>query len=161
MAIQDLVQKFAARLTTYTPVVELLEDSVDGLPTNKRATDGAVHVYSTNAADHIDSANGVAVVEQGQFDYETVAAGQADQALGVTGAVGDFLHRLIIVVATAATAQVQIKDGSGSAITVFPNSPGGGIGTYSVEMNIVSTGGAWKVTTGAGVSVIAVGRFSP
>ena len=109
----------------------------------------------------VDDNAGVMVVEQGQFDYETVAASQSDQVLGVTGALGDFLHSLICVVATAATAQVQIKDGSGPAITVLPNSPGGGVGTYVIELNIVSTSGAWKVTTGAGVSVIAIGRFTP
>lgn len=93
-------------------------------------------------------------------DYETVAAGQTDQALGATGAAGDYLARLIIVVATAATAQVQIKDGSGSAITVFPNSPGGGVGTYTVDIGLTSLDGAWKVTTGAGSSVVAVGDFT-
>lgn len=137
----------------------LLEDTVDG-SRQPKGTAGALHVYSTNGVDHIDSANGVAVVEQGQFDYETVAAGQTDQVLGVTGAVGDFLHKVIIVVATAATAATSIKDGGGSAISLLPNSPGGGIGVYSVELNIVSKNGAWKVTTGAGASVIAVGRFT-
>lgn len=127
----------------------------------QKGTDGAAHIYSTNGVAHVDELNGVAVIEQGQFDYETVAASQSDQVLGNTGALGDFLHRLICVVATAATAQVQINDGAGSAITVLPNSPGGGVGTYSIELNITSTGGAWKVTTGAGVSVIAVGRFTP
>lgn len=107
-----------------------------------------------------DSANNVQVVEQGQYDYETVAASQTDQVLGVTGAAGDFLHKLICVVTTAATAVVQIKDGGGSAITVFPNSPGGGVGTYVLDFNIVSTAGAWKVTTGAGVAVIGIGRFT-
>lgn len=130
-----------------------------GLPLD--ADNEALRVYPATGAENIDTVNRVAVVEQGQFDYETVAAGQTDQVLGVTGAVGDFLHRLIIVVATAATAQVQIKDGSGPAITVLPNSPGGGVGTYVIELNIVSTSGAWKVTTGAGVSVIAIGRFTP
>ena len=109
----------------------------------------------------VDDNAGVMVVEQGQFDYETVAASQTDQTLGVTGALGDFLHRLIIIVTTAATAAVSIKDGSGSSIAVFPNSPGGGVGTYVVELNIRSTDGAWKVTTGAGVEVIAIGRFTP
>ena len=80
----------------------------------------AVRVYPASGAEHVDTTNRVSVVEQGQFDYETVAASQSDQVLGVTGAVGDFLHRLIIVVATAATSQVQIKDGSGSAITLPP-----------------------------------------
>lgn len=109
---------------------------------------------------HIDHANGVAVVEQGQFSYETVAASQTDQALGGAGGVGDFLHKLVIVVATAATAATSIKDGAGSAISIMPNSPGGGVGVYVVELNIVSTAGAWSVTTGAGVSVIGIGRFT-
>lgn len=94
------------------------------------------------------------------MSYETVAASQTDQILGGVGAAGDFLSHLTVVVATAATAQVQIKDGGGSAITVFPNSPGGGIGTYIVVIGDASMAGPWKVTTGAGVSVIAVGTFT-
>lgn len=160
MSIADLVSQFRSKLSTYTPVVHLLEDNSSGLPSNQKGTNGAAHVYSTNGVDHIDSANGVAVVEQGQFDYETVAAGQTDQALGVTGAAGDFLHRLLCIVTTAATSQVQIKDGSGAAITVLPNNVGGGVGTYPLEFNIRSTNGAWKITTAAGVAVVAAGRFA-
>jgi hypothetical protein len=93
-------------------------------------------------------------------EYETVAASQTDQVMGTTGAIGDFLASLVCVVATAATAQVQIKDGAGSAITVLPNSPGGGVGTYTIQVNLRSLAGAWKVTTGAGVSVIATGNFT-
>jgi hypothetical protein len=92
-------------------------------------------------------------------DYETVAAGQSDQALGATGAAGDLLSLLICVVSTAATSQVQIKDGSGSAITVLPNAVGGGVGTYTIPLNLISIAGAWKVTTAAGVAVIATGEF--
>lgn len=103
---------------------------------------------------------GNAKTVEGASHYETVAASQSNQALGATGAAGDYLARLVCVVATAATAQVQIKDGSGSAITVLPNSPGGGIGTYVIPLGLVSTSGAWQITTGAGVSVIACGRFS-
>jgi hypothetical protein len=91
--------------------------------------------------------------------YETVAASQTDQVLGPVGGAGDYLSHLIIVVATAATAAVSIKDGSGSAISVFPNSPGGGVGTYVVAIDVSSRNGAWSVTTGAGVSVIGVGNF--
>lgn len=92
--------------------------------------------------------------------YETVAASQSDQALGATGAAGDWLQRLIITVGTAATAAVSIKDGSGSAIPILPNSPGGGIGVYVVEIEMKSLSGAWKVTTGAGSTVVAVGEFT-
>ena len=92
--------------------------------------------------------------------YATVAPSVTAQVLGTTGAIGDYLASLTIVVATAATAQVQITDGAGGAITVFPNNPGGGVGTYTVPINAKSTSGAWKVTTGAGVSVIATGSFT-
>lgn len=99
-------------------------------------------------------------VKDSEGDYETVAASQTDQVLGPTGGTGDWLSRLVCVVATAATAQVQIKDGGGSAVTVLPNSPGGGVGTYVIELGLKSLAGAWKVTTAAGVSVVAVGDFT-
>lgn len=105
-----------------------------------------------------DPVNNVIRTEQ-QMEYETVAAGQTAQVLGATGAAGDLLSHLIIVVSTAATAAVSILDDA-TSIAVFPNSPGGGVGTYYVPLNIASINGAWKVTTGAGVTVVAVGRFS-
>lgn len=92
--------------------------------------------------------------------YETVAPSQTDQVLGSVGAAGDYLDKLICVVATASTAQVQIKDGAGSAITILPNSPGGGLGTYTIPIELKSNTGAWKITTGAGVSVISCGKFT-
>jgi hypothetical protein len=95
-----------------------------------------------------------------RYQYEHVAASQTLQTLGGTGAAGDYIHRLVCTVTTAATASVVIKDGSGSTHTVLPNSPGGGIGNYNIEMNAVSRNGAWQVTTGAGVEVLAIGVFS-
>ena len=98
-----------------------------------------------------------------RYQYEHVAASQSAQVLGGTGAVGDYLHRIIITVATAATAAVQIVDGTGAGIfthTILPNSPGGGIGVYNVEINAISANGAWKITTGAGSEVMAMGIFT-
>jgi hypothetical protein len=103
---------------------------------------------------------GLMFTADGGTEYETVAASQTTQALGAVGGVGDLLSRLICVVTTAATAQVQIKDGADTAITVFPNSPGGGVGTYTIPIGLISRTGAWQVTTGAGVAVIACGNFS-
>ena len=100
----------------------------------------------------------VARVEH-QFGYETVAASQTAQILGAVGAAGDLLAHLVVVVTTAATAGVSILDDS-TSISVFPNNPGGGVGTYVISLNIKSVNGPWKVTTGAGSAVIAVGRFS-
>lgn len=106
-----------------------------------------------------DTTNTVMKIER-QGEWETVAASQTDQVLGSTGAAGDYLEKLIITVGTAATAAVSIKDGTGSSIPVLPNSPGGGIGAYVVPLDMISFDAGWKVTTGAGSTVIAVGRFT-
>ena len=89
--------------------------------------------------------------------YETVAASQTAQVLGVTGAAGDTLMRLIITVTTSATSQVTLLDGATSYIIVPAVTP---VGVYQIDINAVSVNGAWKVTTGAGVSVMGVGNFS-
>jgi len=99
----------------------------------------------------------------GGYEYETVAVSQTDQILGATGAVGDYLECLLCVVATAATSQVQIKDGNGSAITVLPNAVGAGVGTYPIPIGLTcvnATTPGWKVKTGAGVTVLATGNFT-
>ena len=97
------------------------------------------------------------------YQYEHVAVSQTAQVLGGTGAIGDYIHRLICTVTTAATGNVVLVDGTGVGIlthTVLPASCGTGINVYNVEINAASTTGAWKVTTGAGVEVMAVGIFS-
>lgn len=91
------------------------------------------------------------------YQYETVAASQTAQVLGGTGATGDYIHRLIITVATAATGTVALLDNATSIPITAANTP---IGVYSVEINARSASGAWKVTTGAGATVMAVGIFS-
>ncbi len=124
--------------------------------------DGDVMVSLGTVISGEDQINDVLVVEQGQFDHQEVAANQSSGvALGDTGgAAGDFIQRLVCIVNTPATSQVQIKDGSGSAITVLPDNVAGGIGTYPIEITAKSVDGAWSVITGAGVEVIAIGRFS-
>lgn len=92
-----------------------------------------------------------------EFPYETVAAGQTAQVLGGTGATGDYIHRLIVSVATAASGTVTLLDNSTSIPITAANTP---IGVYIVDLGMRSVSGAWKVTTGAGATVIAVGRFS-
>lgn len=98
-----------------------------------------------------------------RYQYEHVAASSTAQVLGGTGAVGDYLHRIVITVATAASSLVQVVDGSGTGIlthTILPNAVGGGVGVYNVEINAASKDGAWKITTGAGSEVMAMGIFS-
>ena len=92
-----------------------------------------------------------------QFQYETVAASQTAQVLGGTGATGDYVHRLVVTVATAATGTVALLDSTTSIPITAANTP---IGVYIVDIGALSQTGAWSVTTGAGASVVAVGNFS-
>lgn len=99
------------------------------------------------------------VVDPYRYPYETVAANQTAQVLGTVGAKGDYISHVVAVVATAATAAITLIDGS-TSISIFPNSPGAGVGTYTIPLGLASQTGPWKITTGAGVSVVAVGLFS-
>lgn len=92
-----------------------------------------------------------------RYEYETVAASQTAQVLGVTGASGDYLHRLIVTVDTSATGTVSLLDNATSIPITAANTP---IGVYTVDVGATSLNGAWKITTGAGATVMAVGRFS-
>ena len=97
------------------------------------------------------------VAAQYGFKYEHVAASQTAQVLGATGAAGDYLHRLIITVSTAATSTISLLDNTTSHTLVAANTA---IGVYSVEVNTKSVNGAWKITTGAGAEVVAIGNFT-
>lgn len=107
------------------------------------------------------ASDGFAVRPEGRH-HETVAASQTDQMLGATGAAGDILDGLLIVPATTSPGAVSIEYGA-TNIIIFA----GGASSVSnlipfwAELGgIASVGGGWEVTTGANVSVIAVGRFT-
>ncbi len=95
------------------------------------------------------------------YSYKSVAASQSLSALtgstGKSGDKGDYLHALIVSVATAATSTVTLTDDTTGMTLVPANTP---IGVYAIELNATSKNGAWKITTAAGVTVIAIGRFS-
>lgn len=94
-------------------------------------------------------------------EYETVAASQTAQVLGATGGTGDLLKRIIIVPASVSPGVVTILDNAIS-INILP----GGTNSLTelkpivVEIGLNSVSGAWKVTTGANVSVIGIGNFT-
>lgn len=94
--------------------------------------------------------------------YETVAAGQTAQVLGTNGAQGDYIQRVIITPATTAGGVVTLIDGS----TSIPLYVGGGttalgdVEPWVLELHMYSQNGPWKITTGANISVIAVGDFT-
>lgn len=104
----------------------------------------------------------VAINDISAGEYETVAASQSAQELGATGNTGDYLAGLLVVPATTSPGAVSIKDGGGSAITVFTGgaSSVSNLVPFFIPLGIKSAAGEWRVTTGANVSVIAVGNFS-
>jgi hypothetical protein len=95
-----------------------------------------------------------------EYQYEHVPASATAQVLGGTGAVGDYIHRLVCTVTTAATGNVIILDGAGFSHTILPALEGTGVNNYNIEVNAISKLGPWKITTGAGVEVLAIGIFS-
>jgi len=94
--------------------------------------------------------------------YETVAASQTDQVMGGAGAAGDSLVGVLISPATTSPGAVSIKDGAGSAITLFTGgaSSVADLKPFFVPVGALSAAGPWKVTTGANVSAIAIGNFT-
>lgn len=94
-------------------------------------------------------------------NYQTVAASQTTQALGAKGNIGDYIEQLLIIPATTSPGTVVLLDGS-TSITIFT---GGATSVADlrpiwVKLGLVSVSGAWKITTGANVSVLASGRFT-
>src|ERR1700745_4250677 len=95
--------------------------------------------------------------------YQAVAASQSNAALGPGGGgIGDHLSHLTIGPASTSPGTVSIADGGGSAIIVFVGgaSSVSSLMPFKVAIGAKSTGGAWKVTTGAAVSVMAMGQFT-
>ncbi len=96
------------------------------------------------------------------YKYQAVAAGVTDAEIGGVAGATQVLEHLLVIPATTSPGAVSIKDGSGSAITVFTGGAGSvpSLIPFAIPLNAYSTQGPWKVTTGANVSVIAVGLFN-
>jgi len=94
-------------------------------------------------------------------EYETVAAGQTAQVLGATGGTGDYLTGLLIIPATTSPGNVLLLD-KATSITVFAGGASSVVSLvpFFIPIEANSVDGAWKVTTGANVSVFATGNFT-
>ena len=103
----------------------------------------------------------VSVTDISNAEYETVAASQTAQVLGATGATGDYLSGLLVTPATTSPGNVLILDNA-TSITVFTGgaSSVSNLVPFFITIGAKSVSGAWKVTTGANVSVIGVGNFT-
>jgi hypothetical protein len=89
--------------------------------------------------------------------YETIPASSTATVLGTTGAKGDIVKSLVITVSTEASSTVALIDNATSYSIMAANTP---IGVYTIPLDAQSVSGAWKITTGAGASVLATGQFT-
>jgi hypothetical protein len=95
------------------------------------------------------------------YDFQLVAASQANQKLGNVGKQGDHLAKLIILPATTTPGAVQIKDGTGGTpITIMPAGTVLDLTPIEIDLCTACQNAGWYVVTGASVSVLAVGWFS-
>jgi len=108
----------------------------------------------------VDMVNPLPVTEDAA-QYFTVAASQTAQVLGATGATGDKLSIVTIIPATTSPGAVTILDNA-TSITLFAGGASSvvGLAPINVFLYAKSKSGAWKITTGANVSVIATGTFT-
>ncbi len=103
----------------------------------------------------------VSVTDISNAEYETVAASQTAQVLGGAGATGDYLAGLLVTPTTLSPGVVTILDnaisinvfagGTSSLVTLQP---------FAIPIGAKSVSGPWKVTTGAALSVVAIGNFT-
>lgn len=148
-----------------SPVVISTEDlAALSQPTSGRAAAASSKpvVISTEDLAALVAVSNVTIAGSLFSEYETVAASQTNQALGATGATADYLAGILIIPATTSPGAVTIKDGAGSAITIFAggSSSVSNLVPFFVPLGIKSGAGAWQVTTGTNVSAIGVGNFT-
>lgn len=95
-------------------------------------------------------------------EYEDVAASQTDQQIGSSGGAGQHLSHLVVFPATTSPGAVTLTDGSLTGKVVFAGgaSSVSNLVPFTIFMGCDSQSGPWKVTTGANVSVRAVGDFN-
>lgn len=93
------------------------------------------------------------------LEYETVAASQTAQAMGATGATGDYLSHVVIQPLTTAAGTTTILDNA-TVIYTFTTGTLSDLRPITIAVNAFSVSGAWKITTGANVTATAFGDFT-
>lgn len=138
-------------------------------------TGGSIHttVDNTNSNGQATMANSSPVaiasnqsnlpVINGASKYNTVAASQTAQALtgGSGGATGDYLSHCVVTPGTTSPGVVTILDNSTAVVSFAGGSSSvSNLVEWTIPLGAVSASGAWKITTGANVTVVCVGKFT-
>lgn len=126
-----------------------------------------MHFKKIAGRDAVEVGVGNPLPVSGGDEFEFVAAAQSLQVIGPTGGKGDYLGKLIVIPTSTAPGAVSIQDGTSTAtlITLFNSSTATvmqpSLQPFEIPLGIRSVAGAWRVTTGAAVSVLAIGYFTP
>jgi hypothetical protein len=91
--------------------------------------------------------------------YETVAASQTAQVLGGAGASTDYIDSLLVIPTSTSPGSVTLIDNA-TSIVVFAGGASSLSNLIPFCIPLGMIGGPWKITTGAGLSVIGIGNFT-
>lgn len=119
-----------------------------------------VEFGADGTASDVSNANGLPVALQGR-NYEAVAASSSAQVLGATGAAGDDIDAVLVIPTTLSPGAVALLDNA-TSMTIFAGGANSlsNLAPFYIALGMKSVSGPWKLTTGAGLSAIATGRFT-
>lgn len=134
--------------------------SVSGISIWKQIS-ASIQAAAASLAGSLTVSGTVSITDISQAEYETVAASQTAQVLGATGGTGDYISGLLVIPATTSPGNVLLLDNA-TSITVFTggSTSVSNLVPFFIPLGMKSVSGAWKVTTGANVSVIGIGNFT-
>jgi hypothetical protein len=94
--------------------------------------------------------------------YEDVAASTGPQMLGGAGAAGDYLSQILVIPTSVSPGALTVKDGALTAKTIFAGGANSlsNLVPFTIACEWTSVNGGWQITTLAGLSVRAAGRFT-
>lgn len=132
-------------------------DTATNNPQEVKSTSGAAHTTLTTLLSGEDQTNNVLRVESQNESY-SAARSTSDVTIGATGAIGDYLERVVLTAAVT-VATLIVKDKSGTTLAAFLTTDT--VGTVR-EVGAVAAGAGFAVTldaAGAG-TVTCIGRFT-
>ena len=143
-----------------------LVDTHGSLQTTLEDSSGNAITFNTNG--QVTKANSAPVVPASDWVYNTgnycsIAASSVSSTIKMSGAgaAADYLHAVLVQPSTTNCGSVVVFDNALQVATF----PGGGTTAllslipFTIPIGAVSSSGAWKATTGAGVAITAIGRF--
>lgn len=119
-------------------------------------------VYKNPSSSELEYAHGLsgslnvretAVPAPVAFGYERVEASATNQALGATGAIGDFLHSIVV---DGNTNTIVVKDDGTVILTI----PAGFELSKPIILDVASQSGAFTITTGLTTTCLCIGTFT-